>query len=106
MFVIMLHFLSTLQVLSDTQVRLWWSSRLVAQGSLGTSSDGLHASHVAVKYDTQVSILWKKLHIFRLVFYTVPDFALPIIQSFPPLIGFSCSCTDYLILTHSDESVR
>lgn len=69
--VIKLHLMSILQILSDTRVRLWWSSRLVAQGSLGTSSDGLHASHVAVKYDTQVSMFWEKLHRFSLFVYYI-----------------------------------
>ncbi|KAK4300437.1 hypothetical protein Pmani_027363 [Petrolisthes manimaculis] len=49
-----LYNMAAMEVLSDTRVKLWWSSRLVAQGSLGTSSDGIHASHVAVKYDTQI----------------------------------------------------
>lgn len=42
------------QVLYDTKVRIWSSSRLVAQGSIGGFTDGIHAGEVAVKYDTQV----------------------------------------------------
>lgn len=94
--VIKLHLLSKLQILSDTQVKLWWSSRLVAQGSLGTSSDGLHASHVAVKYDTQVSMFWEKLHLY-LDLYAKPDFIIPAMQSY--------SCTEYFILKHTGKSL-
>nr|XP_027211250.1 N-acetylneuraminate 9-O-acetyltransferase-like [Penaeus vannamei] len=49
-----LYNMAAMEVLYGTNVRLWSSSRLVAQGSISDSSDGLHAGVLAVKYDTQI----------------------------------------------------
>ncbi|KAK8395993.1 hypothetical protein O3P69_005223 [Scylla paramamosain] len=49
-----LYNMAAMEVLYDTKVRIWSSSRLVAQGSIGGFTDGIHAGEVAVKYDTQI----------------------------------------------------
>ncbi|XP_064107706.1 N-acetylneuraminate 9-O-acetyltransferase-like isoform X1 [Macrobrachium nipponense] len=49
-----LYNMAAMEVLYGTNVQLWSSSRLVAQGSVAGFTDGLHAGDVAVKYDTQI----------------------------------------------------
>ncbi|XP_071552262.1 N-acetylneuraminate (7)9-O-acetyltransferase [Panulirus ornatus] len=49
-----LYNMAAMEVLYDTNVHIWSSSRLVAQGSIGGFTDGIHAGDVAVKYDTQI----------------------------------------------------
>ncbi|CAL4067516.1 unnamed protein product, partial [Meganyctiphanes norvegica] len=45
---------AAMEVLYGTAVRIWSSSRLVAQGSITGFADGIHAGPTAVKYDSQV----------------------------------------------------
>ncbi|KAK8724760.1 hypothetical protein OTU49_010911, partial [Cherax quadricarinatus] len=49
-----LYNMAAMEVLYNTKVHIWSSSRLVAQGSIGGFSDGIHAGEVAIKYDTQI----------------------------------------------------
>ncbi|XP_045612302.2 N-acetylneuraminate (7)9-O-acetyltransferase [Procambarus clarkii] len=49
-----LYNMAAMEVLYNTKVRIWSSSRLVAQGSIGGFSDGIHAGEVTIKYDTQI----------------------------------------------------
>lgn len=43
------------QILRHSRAQLWSSSRLIAQGHLEESEDGLHLGPLALKHDTQVS---------------------------------------------------
>jgi hypothetical protein len=43
------------QILQHSSAQLWSSSRLVAQGNLEESEDGIHLGPLALKHDTQVS---------------------------------------------------
>lgn len=43
-----------LQVLSHSSAELWWSARLVAQGMINESPDGIHLAARALKHDTQI----------------------------------------------------
>ena len=43
-----------LQILENSGVEIWWSSRLLAKGRLDKSVDGFHPSHHALALDTQI----------------------------------------------------
>nr|CAD7458913.1 unnamed protein product [Timema tahoe] len=45
---------AAIQILQHSAALLWSSSRLVAQGTLNESPDGLHMSPLALKHDTQI----------------------------------------------------
>jgi len=47
--------LCLVQILQHSSAQLWSSSRLVAQGNLEESEDGIHLGPLALKHDTQVS---------------------------------------------------
>jgi hypothetical protein len=52
---IMKAWLYLVQILQHSSAQLWSSSRLVAQGNLEESEDGIHLGPLALKHDTQVS---------------------------------------------------
>lgn len=45
---------ATIEVLSHSSVELWWSARLVAQGMIAESPDGVHLAPRALKHDVQI----------------------------------------------------
>lgn len=42
------------QVLTHSEAFLWWSVRLVGQGMISESPDGIHLASRALRHDTQI----------------------------------------------------
>ncbi|KDR17548.1 CAS1 domain-containing protein 1, partial [Zootermopsis nevadensis] len=53
---------AAMEILQHSAAQLWSSSRLVAQGNLEESEDGIHLGPLALKHDTQVSNMYCNDH--------------------------------------------
>lgn len=45
---------AAIEVLSHSNVNLWWSLRLVGQGMITESNDGIHLARKSLRHDTQI----------------------------------------------------